>query len=76
MKLPRVLRASRALQAKPMDDYVGVTGPKDGPTTSPFGSPHAPVTVGGDIGRVLHTTPRDTRSVAEVIADMVNKQGS
>jgi hypothetical protein len=59
------------MQGSQMDTFVGVHGPKDGPTGSPFGSPHAPLTVGGDIGRALYTTPRDTRTTAQVIDDMI-----
>jgi hypothetical protein len=51
----------------------GTHGPKDAPPASPFGSPHAPVRVGGDIGRVLYTTPRDTRTTAEVIEEMIKR---
>jgi hypothetical protein len=72
-KLPRVLRVTRALQERHVDTFVGVHGPAGGPTRSPFGSPHAPVRVGSDVDRVLYSTPRDTRTTAEVIEDMIKR---
>lgn len=71
-KGPRVLRINRALQAKPIDDFVGVHGPAGGPTASPFGSPHARVTVGGDINSVVYgNAPRDQRTTTQIIEDLV-----